>query len=128
MLAELAEALRAPATAAGLRGGVPDRRPPPPAAAELPGVELPPQTGVVEALREVKDDDEIDAIRRAAAVLEDVYAALAAEGLVGRTEREVAWRVLELVPRGAAPRARRSTRSSPPAEPARCRTPSRATW
>ena len=62
---------------------------------ELSGVELTPQSGVVEALRAVKDADEIAAVRRAAAVLEGVYEGIAEEGLIGRTEREVAWRVLE---------------------------------
>ena len=50
---------------------------------------------MVEALRAVKDADEIAAVRRAAAVLEGVYEGIAEEGLIGRTEREVAWRVLE---------------------------------
>jgi Xaa-Pro aminopeptidase len=62
---------------------------------ELSDVELTPQSGVVEALRAVKDADEIAAVRRAAAVLEGVYEGIAEEGLIGRTEREVAWRVLE---------------------------------
>jgi Xaa-Pro aminopeptidase len=60
-------------------------------------VELAPLTGAVEAMRVVKDDDEIDAIRRSAAVLEPVYASLLGEGLIGRTEFEVAWRIQELV-------------------------------
>jgi Xaa-Pro aminopeptidase len=64
-------------------------------AAALTGIELAPQAGVVEALRAVKDADEIAAVRRAAAVLEGVYEGIAAEGLTGRTEREVAWRILE---------------------------------
>jgi Xaa-Pro aminopeptidase len=64
-------------------------------AEELSGIELTPQSGVVEALRAVKDADEIAAVRRAAAVLEGVYEGIAEEGLIGRTEREVAWRVLE---------------------------------
>src|SRR5262249_50858999 len=65
-------------------------------AAALEGVELAPQSGVVEELRVIKDADEIAAVRRAAAVLEGVYQAIAGEGLIGRTEREVAWRILEL--------------------------------
>jgi Xaa-Pro aminopeptidase len=60
-------------------------------------VELVGVTGAVEGLRIVKDDDEIEAIRRAAAILEPVYAQLAVEGLAGRTEFDVAWRVQELV-------------------------------
>src|SRR5204863_7912984 len=42
--------------------------------------------GVVEGLRLVKDDGEIELIRRAAAMLEPIYTALVAEGLSGRTE------------------------------------------
>jgi Xaa-Pro aminopeptidase len=60
-------------------------------------VELVGVTGAVEELRIVKDDDEIEAIRRAAAILEPVYAQLVGEGLAGRTEFDVAWRVQELV-------------------------------
>jgi len=54
-------------------------------------------TGAVERLRLVKDEEEQDAIRRAAALLEPVYAALADEGLGGRRERDVAWRIIELL-------------------------------
>jgi len=55
------------------------------------GVELLPTRGVVEALRAVKDATELDAIRRAAAISDEVYTALSRERLVGRTESEVAW-------------------------------------
>ena len=55
------------------------------------GAELVATRGVVEALRVVKDENELDAIRRAAAISDAVYAALANERLVGRTETEVAW-------------------------------------
>jgi Xaa-Pro aminopeptidase len=44
----------------------------------------------------VKDDGELDAIRRAAAVTSQAYERLADETFVGRTEREVAWRMEEL--------------------------------
>ncbi len=54
------------------------------------GAELVPTRGVVEALRAVKDDSELDAIRRAAAITDDVYAALANERLVGRSEVDLA--------------------------------------
>jgi len=54
------------------------------------GADLVPTRGVVEALRAVKDADEIAAIRRACAVSDTVYEALARERLVGRTEAEVA--------------------------------------
>jgi len=55
------------------------------------GAELVPTRGLVEALRAVKDEGEIAATRRAAALSDTVYAALADERLTGRTEAEVAW-------------------------------------
>jgi Xaa-Pro aminopeptidase len=60
-------------------------------------VELVPLTGVVEHLRVVKDDDEVAAIRRSAAVLEAIYERIAGEGFAGRREVDVAWRVHELL-------------------------------
>jgi Xaa-Pro aminopeptidase len=60
-------------------------------------VELVPLTGVVERLRVVKDDDEVAAIRRSASVLETIYERIAEEGLAGRREVDVAWRVQELL-------------------------------
>jgi Xaa-Pro aminopeptidase len=58
--------------------------------------------GLIEKLRAVKDDEELDAIRAAAALIEPVYAAIASEGMIGREEREVAWRVRELFHAGGA--------------------------
>ncbi len=55
------------------------------------GADLVPTRGLVEALRLVKDDAEIDAIRRASALSDAVYVALAAEQFGGRTEKELAW-------------------------------------
>lgn len=55
------------------------------------GVDVVPTTGAVEALRAVKDDREQDAIRRAAAISDAVYEALADERFTGRTESELAW-------------------------------------
>lgn len=55
--------------------------------------ELVPASGVVEQLRMIKDDKEIDAIARASAVGDSIYATLAEEGLVGRKETDVAWRI-----------------------------------
>src|SRR5207244_1868813 len=60
-------------------------------------IELVATNGVVEGLRLVKDDGEIDVIRRAAAMLEPIYAALVEDGLAGRTEFDVAWRIHQLV-------------------------------
>jgi Xaa-Pro aminopeptidase len=55
------------------------------------GVDLVPTRGLVEGLRAVKDAAELDAIRQATAISDDVYALLSRERLVGRTESEVAW-------------------------------------
>jgi Xaa-Pro aminopeptidase len=55
------------------------------------GLELVPASGAVQTLRAVKDAAELEAIRRAARVLNVVYERLARERLVGRTERDVAW-------------------------------------
>ncbi len=55
------------------------------------GAELVPTRGLVEALRMVKEEAELGAIRRAAAISDTVYAALANEPFVGRTEVELAW-------------------------------------
>lgn len=49
--------------------------------------------GVVSRLREVKDPHELDAIRRAAAMLEGAYQLVVDEGLIGRRESEVAWSI-----------------------------------
>jgi len=60
------------------------------------GLELVPRRGLVEALRAVKDESELDAVRRAAAVTSEAYARFAEETFVGRTERDLAWRMDEL--------------------------------
>ncbi len=61
------------------------------------GLELVPVTGIVEALRAVKDEDEIEAIRRAALAADRSFAALTAETWIGRSERELAWRLRTLM-------------------------------
>ena len=61
------------------------------------GIELVPRTGLVERLRAVKEPDELDAIERAAAVTNAAYATLADDRFVGRTERELAWRMDSLL-------------------------------
>ena len=53
-------------------------------------VELVPAAGLVEALRAVKDEAELAAIRAAASLADRAYEQLRDSGLVGRTEREVA--------------------------------------
>ena len=57
------------------------------------GVTPVPAGGDVEALRAVKDASEVDAIRRAAAISDTVFAELATERFVGRTERELVWQL-----------------------------------
>ena len=54
-------------------------------------VELLPTSGVVMGLRATKEPEELDAVRRAAAILDAAYGALAEHGLLGKTERELAW-------------------------------------
>ena len=60
------------------------------------GLELVPRRGVVEALRAVKDESELEKIRRAGQITSEGYARLADERFVGRTERELAWRLEDL--------------------------------
>jgi Xaa-Pro aminopeptidase len=57
------------------------------------GLELVPREGLVESLRAVKGEDELEKIRRAAAITNQAYERLAEERFVGRTERELAWRM-----------------------------------
>jgi Xaa-Pro aminopeptidase len=61
------------------------------------GLELVPTTGIVEGLRAVKDDREIEKIRRAARAADHAFHALTAETWVGHTERELAWRLRTLM-------------------------------
>ena len=57
------------------------------------GVELRPAAGVVEGLRAVKEEMELEAIRRAARVTAAAYDWLAAQDVVGLSEAELAWRI-----------------------------------
>jgi Xaa-Pro aminopeptidase len=61
--------------------------------AMVTGTELAPTTGLVEALREVKDADELAAMREAAAVADRALATVLEQGIVGRSEREVAFAI-----------------------------------
>ena len=56
------------------------------------GLELVPTTGIVEGLRAVKSEDELEHIRRAAEIANEAYERLVREQFVGRTERQVAHR------------------------------------
>ena len=92
------------------------------------GLDLVPRRGVVERLRAVKDDRELDRMRKAAAISDRVYERLADERFTGRTQAELVWRVAELLheegaagpgfdpvlgagPAGAVPHARGSDRT-----------------
>jgi Xaa-Pro aminopeptidase len=61
------------------------------------GLDLHPATGKVEALRALKDEDEIKRIRRTSIAAERAFEALTAETWIGRSERELAWRLRELL-------------------------------
>jgi Xaa-Pro aminopeptidase len=61
------------------------------------GLELVARTGLVEELRAVKDADEIEKLRRVALVAERAFEALTAEAWIGHSEREIAWRMLQLL-------------------------------
>lgn len=57
------------------------------------GSELIAASGLVERLRAIKEPQEIEAIARAAKIADSIYETLAADGLIGRSERDVAWRI-----------------------------------
>jgi Xaa-Pro aminopeptidase len=100
---------------------------------ELPdGVELVAAAGLVERLRRRKDEDELAAIAEAARIADDAYETVLADGLAGRTERQVAGaahaRIRELGaepsfqaivaagPNGALPHAEPSDRAIEPGD------------
>jgi Xaa-Pro aminopeptidase len=53
--------------------------------------------GVVEAIRAVKDDEEIEKLQRAALAADRAFEALTAETWIGHSERELAWRLRQLL-------------------------------
>ena len=68
------------------------------------GVELVPAGRMVEKLRQVKEPGELERIRAAAALADDVLEGLVERGLAGRTERQVAFELeTEMRRRGAEP-------------------------
>ncbi|MEA2483585.1 MAG: Xaa-Pro aminopeptidase, partial [Thermoleophilaceae bacterium] len=54
------------------------------------GVELVGASGIVERLREVKDESELEHIRAAARIADQAYEELAERGIDGRTEKQIA--------------------------------------
>jgi Xaa-Pro aminopeptidase len=57
----------------------------------MPGIELVPAGGMVEALRAIKDDLEVARIRAAAQLADEALDEVLEHGLTGRTERDVAF-------------------------------------
>jgi Xaa-Pro aminopeptidase len=61
------------------------------------GLDLVPRKGLVEKLRAVKDEGELDAFRRACAITDRMFERLVSEvRFVGRRERDVAWDITQL--------------------------------
>jgi len=60
------------------------------------GLELVPRHGLIESLRAVKDESELDILRRACAITDRVFERLVDVRFVGRTEREVSWELTRL--------------------------------
>jgi Xaa-Pro aminopeptidase len=54
------------------------------------------RAGLVESLRAVKDENELAAIKRACEITDRMFDRLAGEKFIGRSERDVAWRIQEL--------------------------------
>jgi Xaa-Pro aminopeptidase len=59
--------------------------------------ELVPTHGIVDGLRAIKTEDEVAKIAKAARIADRGFEALTAETFVGRSEREIAWRLRELL-------------------------------
>ncbi len=60
------------------------------------GLELVPTSGTVEKLRAVKEEGELEQLRRACAVTDRVFERLTGVPFVGRTERDVSWDLAQL--------------------------------
>lgn len=61
------------------------------------GIEIVPRKGLVEQLRAVKDESELEAFRRACAITDRMFERLVSEvAFVGRRERDVAWDITRL--------------------------------
>jgi Xaa-Pro aminopeptidase len=60
------------------------------------GVEPVPRSGLVESLRAVKDEGEIEVIKRACEITDRMFERLVDERFIGRTEREVGWTIAQL--------------------------------
>ncbi|HEY8703559.1 MAG TPA: aminopeptidase P family protein [Gaiellaceae bacterium] len=95
---------------------------------EAGGLELVPHNGLVESLRAIKEESELEILRHACAITDRVFERLTGVKFVGRTEREVSWDLTRLFheeggdglafesivgagPTGARPHARASDRT-----------------
>lgn len=67
-----------------------------------PAGELHPVRDLVEGLRVIKEPEEIEAIRASLALTESVLETVLAEARPGNTEREIGWRIEELMRQGGA--------------------------
>jgi Xaa-Pro aminopeptidase len=59
--------------------------------------ELVPTSGLVDGIRAIKDDEEIAKIAKACRIADRGFEALTAETFAGRSEREIAWRLRDLL-------------------------------
>jgi len=57
------------------------------------GVKLKPSSGIIENIRKTKEAEEIELIRKAAAICDDAMSHIANILLPGKTEREIAWEI-----------------------------------
>jgi len=73
---------------------------------EAGGLELVPHNGLVESLRAIKEESELEILRRACAITDRVFERLTGVKFVGRTEREVSWDLTRPLPRGGRRRPR----------------------
>jgi len=64
---------------------------------QSPPIDLVPLKGVVEEIREIKEPDEIEILRRSAELMSDVLGRVIAELEPGQSEREVAWKIETLI-------------------------------
>ena len=60
------------------------------------GLDLVPTYGAVEEFRALKDDGELEKLRRASEITSKAFEQFAEERFIGRTERELAWRMEQL--------------------------------
>jgi Xaa-Pro aminopeptidase len=60
------------------------------------GLDLVPTSGTVEKLRAVKDEGELELLRRACAITDRVFERLTEVQFVGRAERDVAWELAQI--------------------------------